>query len=155
MIPSHRTGSAESNKYFQSNRSSIESQFFDGSRATNRLVHDALQFCADDPMALIHLMNEHGKNYKLNLQNLATGHQPTIEFRQHSATMDFDEISAWIRFCISFCLNSSKFKTPTPFTESSTLDKKFECLFQFVIKDRALKKFYEEKRKIMNEKSMV
>ena len=80
------------------------------------------------------------------MQNLVTGRQPTIEFRQHSATMNYEKVSAWIRFCICLCVNSAKLQVPTPFKEDSTIEKKFNGLFQFVIKDRALRAFYMKRQ---------
>jgi len=145
MPSSRRTGSTESNSYFQSNRGSVEDQIFYGGAVSNRQIHNALEECHDVP-SLVNMMNRQGRYYKLNMQNLATGRQPTIEFRQHSATMNYEKVSAWIRFCIAFCMNSARLKAPTPFTDRSSLEKKFEGLFQFVIKDRALREFYRNRR---------
>ena len=69
-----------------------------------------------------------------------------IEFRQHSATMNYEKVSSWIRFCIFFCWNSATLQSPTPFKESSSLEKKMNGLFQFVIKDRALRNFYRKRQ---------
>jgi hypothetical protein len=145
MPPSRRSGSTESDSYFQSNRESVEDQVCYYGHGTNRQVHDALENCHDVP-SLVNLMNRSGRYYKLNMQNLVTGRQPTIEFRQHSATMNYEKVSAWIRFCICLCVNSAKLQVPTPFKEDSTIEKKFNGLFQFVIKDRALRAFYMKRQ---------
>ena len=141
MPPSRRTGSMEANRYFQSNRESVA-----GVGATNREVHNVLGSCTD-LYTLINVMNRQGRYYKLNLQNLKTGRQPTIEFRQHSATANYEKISAWVRFCIWLVQNSAKLSPPKPFAKGRSLDTQFQALFHYVIKDRALRDFYMARRK--------
>jgi len=88
-------------------------------------------------------MNKDGsKYYKLNLQNLVTGRQPTIEFRQHSATSSYDKISSWVRFCTRFVDNSARLAAPSNFSDSTSLSKQIDALFFYVVKDRALRDFY-------------
>jgi hypothetical protein len=144
MPPSRRSGSLESNQYFQSNRKSVELQHGFTGPNTNREIHDALGEC-HDIASLVSVMNRDGRYYKLNMQNLASGRQPTIEFRQHSATMNVHKVNAWIRFCVLFCVNSAKLRTPTPLVEDGSIEKKFDGLFQFVVKDRALREFYSKR----------
>jgi hypothetical protein len=102
--------------------------------------------------------------YKLNLQNLVTQHQPTIEFRQHSATFDFPKVAAWVRFLHSFVHNSAAMSDPPiPFRERQLvyhnddhdnvirsrrlrrLTQEFDDLFQTLIKDNALKLYYQKR----------
>eukprot|EP00980_Cylindrotheca_fusiformis_P016167 scaffold4805_cov136-Cylindrotheca_fusiformis.AAC.22 len=145
MPRSRRSGSVESNSYFQSNRRHIQDLMgFGGGRATNRQVHDALGACQNMDL-LVKLMNGSSRYFKLNMQNLATGRQPTLEFRQHSSTMNYEKIGCWIRFCLLFCWNSARLRAPKPFKEDSSLKKKFDALFQFVIKDRALRDYYRKR----------
>jgi len=151
MPPSRRSGSEESNRYFQSNRQSVADQIASSyysynTPVTNRMCHDALEETDGDFNALIQLMNNSGRYYKLNLQNLSSGRQPTIEFRQHSATTNYEKVSTWVRFCVAFCVNSAKLAPPTPFASSRSLDYKFNALFQYVIKDRALRDYYTLRR---------
>lgn len=143
MPHSRRTGSTESDSYFRSNRNHVQ-DLLGVTRATNRAIHRALGQCADID-SLTHLMNGSSRYFKLNMQNLATRRQTTLEFRQHSATMSYEKVGAWIRFCVLFCWNSAKFRPPTPFREGSSMEKKFNALFQFVIKDRALRDFYSKR----------
>ena len=76
MPASRRSGSTESKQYFQSNRASVGEQIcFDG-HGTNRQIHDALQKC-DNNEELSNLMNKSGRYYKLNMQNLINGRQPS------------------------------------------------------------------------------
>jgi len=147
MPRSRRTGSTESDSFFQSNRKSVKEQFYYGGRGrvTNKKIQEALEEC-DDIHALGALMNHHGRYYKLNLQNMVTGRQSTIEFRQHSATMNYEKVGAWVRFCVAFCTNSAKLRPPTGFKEGSSMDKMFQGLFSFVIKDRALRDFYDKRQ---------
>jgi hypothetical protein len=154
LLPkSRRTGSEESNSFFKSNRQSIANQLnicrglenHLHAHVSNRDCHDALKRTGTfDELA--QYMNQHGRYYKINLQNIITGRQPTIEFRQHSATVSYDKVSAWVRFCIAFCVNSAKLAPPTPFGENRSVEYKLNALFQYVIKDRALRDFYMERR---------
>lgn len=148
MPLSRRTGSAESDRYFQSNRASVARRTRYGVLATNRQVHDALSNCRDK-ITLAQMMNNTGRYYKLNMQNLVTRRQTTIEFRQHSGTMSYEKVAAWIRFCAAFCINSARLRAPTPFKENTRFEKKFDGLFQFVIKDRALRDFYRKRRNML------
>eukprot|EP00553_Chaetoceros_curvisetus_P010906 CAMPEP_0204639672 /NCGR_PEP_ID=MMETSP0717-20131115/43895_1 /ASSEMBLY_ACC=CAM_ASM_000666 /TAXON_ID=230516 /ORGANISM="Chaetoceros curvisetus" /LENGTH=408 /DNA_ID=CAMNT_0051659841 /DNA_START=44 /DNA_END=1268 /DNA_ORIENTATION=+ len=146
MPPSRREGSVESQSYFQSNRQSVaDSIEYVLGTMTNRQCHDALGSCSN-VHDLVSLMNRNGRYYKLNMQNLITGRQPTIEFRQHSATVNYDKVAAWIRFCTLFCYNAARLAAPTPFKENRQSGDKFDALFTFVIKDRALREFYRKRR---------
>lgn len=149
MPPSRRSGSSESNQFFRSNRQSLVDQIShnNNDKITNRMCHDTLKKrTRGNIRLLVKFMNNNGRYYKLNMQNLVTGRQPTIEFRQHSATINYEKVSSWVRFCVAFCNNSAKLAQPTPFNENRSLDYKFEALFQYVIKDRALRDYYQQRR---------
>jgi len=147
MPLSRRTGSAESSDFFQSNRESVHKNFYYGGRGqmSNRRMLEALEEC-DDIDSLVGLMNRKGRYYKLNLQNLATRRQTTIEFRQHSATMSYEKVGSWVRLCVAFCMNSAKLRAPSHFKDGTSMEDMFQGLFQFVIKDRALRDFYSNRQ---------
>jgi Putative amidoligase enzyme len=141
--PSRRTGSLECDKYFKSNREALRNVGY----TSNRERHNALGRCTTTNQ-LAELMNPNGSRYhKVNLQNLITGRQPTIEFRQHSATANAKKVNNWVRFCITLVTNSAHLASPSPFREGKDIDAQFEALFQFVVKDRALREYYRGRRK--------
>ncbi|GKY96023.1 hypothetical protein MPSEU_000562800 [Mayamaea pseudoterrestris] len=145
MPASRRTGSPQCDEFFASNRRSVSRN----NLLTNRQCLTGLAACAD-LHSLIDMMNNGGSRYyKLNLQNLRTGRQPTIEFRQHSGTMNYAKVSAWVRFCLAFVTNSAKLRAPKAFKSSRSLDDQLEALFQFVIKDRALRNYYRGRRDVL------
>jgi hypothetical protein len=140
MPPSRRSGSEESNKFFQSNRDAV------GKFLTNKQRNQALAGCRS-LNDLAQLMNAgNSRYYKLNLQNLRTGRQPTLEFRQHSATLNYDKISAWVRLCTHFCRDAAQLAAPSAFVASKSREEQFQALFWYVIKDRALKDFYRKRQ---------
>jgi hypothetical protein len=142
LPPSRRTGSEESNRFFRSNRESVP-----GSDNRERIL--ALSRC-EDVNSLAALMNGNNTDvspryYKLNLQNLVTGRQPTVEFRQHSATVKYPKVNAWIRLCMALVENSAKLAPPRSFQEDRSLSFQWDALFQYVIKDRALRDYYKQR----------
>jgi len=145
MPLSRRSGSEECDRYCKSNRDSV-------GQDTNKQRHVALENCYDVE-SLADMINYDGRYYKLNLQNLVSGRQPTMEFRQHSATLDYTKVSSWIRFCTAFVNNSARLASPKSFQEGRDLDFQFYALFQYVIKDRALREFYNTRRHLMSNNS--
>jgi len=142
--PSRRSG----NEFARSNRGSVN-EIADAT--TNRQRHDALASC-NTIQDLVSLMNGAGtKHYKLNLLNLQSGRQNTIEFRQHSSTTNYKKVGAWVRFCAAFVKNSARLREPTPFKENRSLNFQFDALFQYVIKDRALRDFYRTRLEELND----
>ncbi len=136
MMPkSRRTGSIESNSYFKSNAWAAKGY--------------GMVINIDE---LVQVMNPgNDRYYKLNLQNLRTGRQPTIEFRQHSSTSNHEKVCAWVRFCVRFCENSANsYNEALEFDDDEDtvdVDSKFEALFLDVIKDSALYEFYRTRKK--------
>jgi hypothetical protein len=60
--------------------------------------------------------------------------------------MNFHKVGAWIRFCFRLVHNSARLAPPRPFRENRDFGYQFEALFLYVIKDRALRNFYRERR---------
>lgn len=91
---------------------------------------------------LYRVMNpgDRARYHKLNLQNLRSGRQPTIEFRQHHATRDLEEVKAWVRFCILFTTNASKLDPI-----SDDVQPTFDSLFTDIIRCPMLRKYYSAK----------
>ncbi|KAL7559229.1 hypothetical protein ACA910_013119 [Epithemia clementina (nom. ined.)] len=140
MPPSRRTNSPESNDFFRSNRMSV------GPRSPNRKRHNRISGCQSF-RSLANVMNINGdKYYKLNLQNLKTGRQPTFEFRQHSATVEYAKINAWIRFFCALVGNSARLAPPRCLSSQTELNDQFDYLFSYVIKDRALRNYYRKRQ---------
>ena len=107
---------------------------------------------------LINCMNpDVTRHYKLHMRGTVVGNTTrgglntnplmlAIEFRHHSSSKDKTIVTHWIRFCIAFVLNSSRLRSPMALKSTTSIDEEFELLFEFIIKDRALRNFYREKR---------
>lgn len=93
LAKSRRSGSEQSNSYFQSNRISMMSKC----KTFNASIHELVS--CKTRKELYDLINPgfRARYHKLNLQNLKSGRQQTIEYIQHHSTNDTVEIGAWIR----------------------------------------------------------
>jgi hypothetical protein len=136
MPPSRR-----SNNYCKSNKNAVRG-------ATNKQRHEALAQCRTIK-ELCDIMNPGPgeRYYKLNLQNLKTGRQNTIEFRQHSSSVSPEKVLNWIRFCVSFVTNSIRCQSPSAMGKNCVLSEQLDLLNQYVIKDRYLGTFYTNRVK--------
>ncbi|KAL7498966.1 hypothetical protein ACHAWT_010015 [Skeletonema menzelii] len=94
---------------------------------------------------LIGCMNpSNEQHYKLNLSCLLDcGY---IEFRQHESSKDKTTVTNWIRFCAAFVKNSSRLRSPLSLKETTSIEDEFDLLFEYVVKDRALRNFYRDRR---------
>ena len=139
MPKSAKESSQEGERLCKSNQRAIDCH-------SNRERHRALTKC-ESIAALARMMNPTGRYYKLDLQNLITGRQPTtVEFHQHPATTDHQSVTHWIRLCVALVRNSAILAEPTPFKESRSLEYRFDALFFYNIKDRALRDIYRERK---------
>ena len=140
MPPSRRD---DANKFCKSNRNVVCPNQGNGIKHSAITgTRNAYELCdlinpADDEYYKLALP----RYYKLNLQNLKTGRQPTIEFRQHSCTGNFKKLEAWIRFCTRLVANSAQ----RPKSLKSG-DDPFELLFDTVIQDIKLKLIYHQRK---------
>ena len=136
MPPSRREDTQE---YCKSNKRALDARHFD--------PHAAIATCATINK-LADVMNpDNDRYYKLNLQNIATRRQPTLEFRQHSGSSNIFKIKNWIRFCMAFVHNSAESESPFPLKKTVDDDTLFEMLMVHVIDDRYLLDFYRNRRK--------
>ena len=141
MPSSRRTGSSESNRYFKSNKLAVLDK-----SGTHSQRHQKIASC-NSKEQLCDLINPNGdRYYKLNLINLKTGRQPTIEFRQHSATSNYAKVNAWVRFCVALVHNSASQQRPGALKPGIRLPQQFDMLFEQVIKDRALRDVFTKRR---------
>jgi helicase MOV-10 len=77
----------------------------------------------------------------------------TIEFRQHSGTVDFSKISNWVRLVVTFVHNHQVVPTELlPHIDKQRFTPKLalQCLFQFVVRNKKLEKYYEERATDLN-----
>jgi len=138
-----RTGSDKSHSYFESNLLSVMS------------LHDTLEssltavFACESRDDLYDLMNPgiRERYHKMNLQNLKTCRQPTIEFRQHHATKDVNEILCWVRFCVLFVTNAKKIPPIDSVTKREDEADRFGALFHNIIQCPILNVYYSKKRR--------
>lgn len=111
---------------------------------TNKERNDLLSKCKT-MQDLVGCMNPSKEQcYKLNLSCLIDcGY---IEFRQHESSKDKTTVTNWIRFCAAFVRNSARLRSPLSLKETTSIEEEFDLLFEYVVKDRALRNFYRCRR---------
>ncbi len=110
---------------------------------TNKERNDLLSKCKT-VQELVSCMNPSKECYKLNLSCLIDcGY---IEFRQHESSKDKTTVTNWIRFCAAFVKNSARLRSPLSLKETTSIEEEFDLLFEYVVKDRALRNFYRGRR---------
>jgi len=170
VVPkSRRTGTALSNKYFQSNAVAV-ANITEGSppsstdstcrSSAQKQLLEAIGAC-NTTKDLIDLVNPGASSsYKLNLRNVAatttasTAQSQTtsfIEFRQHSRTSNALKIQSWLGLCGALIERAMLVtKSPLAFHSSRSLNEKFETFFSTVVKNPSLQSFYEQRQASLN-----
>ena len=129
ILPASRRGNA--NKYCQSNRKCSNLV-----QLPNRQAALAMQSASNlhDLSRLLNPPDVPGdlcsRYFKLDLQPIALGRQKTVEFRQHSATFNYQKASAWIQMIMLFVSNSSRLQRPSNFMENHSIEHKFSKMFR-------------------------
>lgn len=113
----------------------------------NGKKHNAIASCRT-LKDLCNLMNPQGRYYKMNMQNLKEKRQPTLEFRQHSSTSNYEKIISWVRFCMAMVHNSASEPRPSALVPGEDA---FESLFDEVIQDLVLKDYYKRRQQNLND----
>lgn len=89
--------------------------------------------------ALLNPGHSAGRYHKLNLHSL-TRHG-TLEFRQHSGTVDPDKMVNWVKLVTAFVVDAAKYQT----VRRDKVDHSFENMLK-VVPDATVKKFYRARR---------
>eukprot|EP00970_Alexandrium_tamarense_P000960 scaffold106_cov209-Alexandrium_tamarense.AAC.41 len=137
----------------RSNKEAMSAQY-----TTNKQRNVRIAKC-ESLKELVQCLNPaESQRYKLDLQHLieqnnANGDHavPTIpnqalEFRQGTSSKDKTAVTHWIRFCMSFVRNSARLRAPMALKGTTSLEEEFDLLFEYVVKDRALRDYYKERR---------
>lgn len=149
MPPSRRAA----NKYCQSHRNIIDAEYDGNYGSIKEFRHQRIGGC-ESVGELSDVINpDNSRYFKLNLQNIISGKQPTIEFRQHSATFEHAKIKNWIRFCMAFVHTTARLAPPRCFNDDTSVEEEFERLFQYVVKDRFLRDYYRSRRRYLTSSS--
>ncbi len=148
-------------EYCRSNKQSVEGN-------TNKQRNQRISKC-ETMQDLLNCFNPVEKyHYKLHIRRVALGNNASpdeitnnaaaatttssiaikraIEFRQHASPKDKTAMTHWIRFCSAFVRNSSRLRSPTALKSTTSLEEEFELLFEYVVKDRALRNYYRMRR---------
>lgn len=138
----------------RSNKDAMRSDYSNIRQLNNKERNNLIAKCTSFGDLISCLNPEEGQHYKLNLRNLiypttistTNNNNITIEFRQHPSSKDKTTTTHWIRFCMAFVKNSARLRAPNPLKNTTSIEDEFELLFEYVVKDRALRNFYRSKR---------
>ena len=112
---------------------------------TNKQRNQHIAACGETYEELIQCMNpDKDHYYKLDLRSIHSTNK--IEFRQHVSSKDKTTVTHWIRFCTAFVRNSARLRSPAALKSTTSIEEEFDLLFEYVVKDRALRNFYKQMR---------
>ena len=112
---------------------------------TNKQRNQHIAACGERLDELIQCMNpDKDHYYKLDLRGVHSTNK--IEFRQHVSSKDKTTVTHWIRFCTAFVRNSARLRSPAALKSTTSIEEEFDLLFEYVVKDRALRNFYKQMR---------
>jgi hypothetical protein len=135
LVPVSRRG--VNNKYCKSHQQQFGSQ---SNPAINQVILGRNQLGG-----LLAVMNKSTDRYfKLNLQRVSNRDSPTLEFRQHNGTSNFEKIRAWVLLLLHF-VNNAQVARPDNFAPERPVSYQRKRMFQWVIKDPILAAFYEQR----------
>jgi hypothetical protein len=115
---------------------------------------------ATDKYSLIRIVVAAGNRYgatryhKFNMESMSR--YGTVEFRQHSGTIEPDKAMNWIRVCVAFVERSlnSKPRKRTSDKPHKPVDQ-LDMLLKFLRADPQVCKFYRERRRMFGDKAMA
>ncbi len=126
---------------------SNKNALYNSGAKTNKQMNVRISKCTTIE-ELVLLMNPNRSfNYKLNIMMLLE--PPTerkVEFRQHTSSKDKTVVTHWIRFCTAFVRNSARLRAPLALKATTSIENEFDLMFEYIVKDRALRNYYREKR---------
>jgi len=96
-----------------------------------------------------HLRHSSTRQQHESQSSMSTPPPPTIrilQFRQHPSSKDKTTITHWIRFCTAFVRNSARLRSPAALKATTSIEEEFDLMFEYVVKDRALRNFYGGRR---------
>ena len=85
------------------------------------------------------------RSYKIYLQNVFT--LGTVEFRQHHASLDGEEVIFWVRLLVGLVCKADEITDEIKvFKDERSANFKFEKFFEGVIVDQEVENFYKKMR---------
>jgi hypothetical protein len=91
---------------------------------------------------------------KLNLISLTR--YGTVEFRQHSGTVDADKVSNWVRVCVAFVERTKDSKPrKRPSQKAHKPAKELAAMLKYLRATPEMRKFYQQRRASLSEQTMT
>jgi hypothetical protein len=151
VTPSRRR---DLNQYILSNRTAFGGSYDNGS-VNNAIDAFARATTRDQLIGIVSAANGYGTRYrKLNMT--AMSRYGTVEFRQHSGTVDADKVENWVRVCVAF-VERSKTSKPRkrPSMKPHEATKELAALLKFLRADEAVRKFYQKRRRDLSPRRLA
>jgi hypothetical protein len=135
---------ANNNSMIKSNRG-LFGAYDDHATATR--AYDAIQACATKSQLIRTVCA--GRYYKLNMTALES--YGTVEFRQHSGTVDADKLTNWVSLCVTFVEHSATGRPrPRSIEREVTPAEELQRFFKMFSILKPVQKFYRERMRALH-----